>query len=67
MLNRMIKDTKRSRSALPLSRYLEKIAQLGAYLARSSDPAPGNTIMWRGMRRLADMQPGFNLVSERYG
>lgn len=67
MLDRMIKDTKRSRSARPLSRYLEKIAQLGGYLARSNDPAPGNTVMWRGMRRLADMQLGFNLASERYG
>jgi len=67
MLNRMIKGTKRSRSALPLSRYLEKIAQLGGYLARFNDPAPGNIVMWRGMRRLADMQLGFNLASERYG
>jgi hypothetical protein len=67
MLDRMIKDTKRSRSALPLSRYLEKIAQLGGYLARANDPAPGNAVMWRGMRRLADMQLGFNLASERYG
>lgn len=67
MLDSMIKDSKRSRSALPLSRYLEKIAQLGGYLARSNDPAPGNAVMWRGMRRLADMQLGFNLASERYG
>ena len=67
LLNRMVKDSKRSRQALPLARYLEKIAQLGGYLARSSDSAPGNTVMWRGMRRLADMQLGFNLASERYG
>lgn len=40
MLNHMIKETKRSRSALPLSRYLEKIAQLGGYLARFNDSAP---------------------------
>ena len=67
MLDRIIKNTKRSQSAPPLSRYLEKSAQLGGYLARSSDPAPGNTVMWRGMRRLADMQLGFSLASERYG
>jgi hypothetical protein len=52
---------------LPLSRYLKKIAQLGAYLARSNDSPPGNIIMWRRMRRLADMQLSFNLASERYG
>ena len=52
-LNRLVKDSKRSREALPLSRYLEKIAQLGGYLARTNDLPPGNTVMWRGMRRLA--------------
>jgi hypothetical protein len=67
LLDHLVKDSKRSRKALPLSRYLEKIAQLGGYLARTNDPAPGNTVMWRGMRRLADMQFGFNLASERYG
>lgn len=67
LLNCLVKDSKRSREQLPLSRYLEKIAQLGGYLARTSDPPPGNTVMWRGMRRLADMQFGFNLASERYG
>lgn len=33
----------------------------------NNDPPPGNTVMWRGMRRLTDMQSGFNLGSERYG
>jgi hypothetical protein len=32
----LVKDSKRSRKELPLSRYLEKIAQLGGYLARSN-------------------------------
>lgn len=67
LLNCLVKDCKRSREQLPLSRYLEKIAQLGGYLARSNDSPPGNIVMWRGMRRLADMQLGFNLASERYG
>lgn len=53
LLNCLVKGSKRSRQALPLSRYLEKIAQLGGYLARSNDSPPGNTVMWRGMRRLA--------------
>ncbi len=67
LLNRLVKDSKRSQAALPLSRYLEKIVPLGGYLARSNDSLPGNTVMWRGMRRLADMQLGFILASERYG
>ena len=67
LLDCLVKDSKRSRAQLPLSRYLEKIAQLGGYLARANDSPPGNIVMWRGMRRLADMQLGFNLASERYG
>ena len=66
-LNCLVKYRKRSRERLPLSRYLEKIVQLGSYRARASDSPTGNTAMWRGMRRLADMQLGFNLASERYG
>lgn len=66
LLSRLVKDSKKSRKVLPLSRYLEKIAQLGGYLARANDPPPGNMVMWRGMRRLADMQLGFNLASQRY-
>ncbi|MEB0133761.1 hypothetical protein QN362_00280 [Actimicrobium sp. CCC2.4] len=50
-----------------LSRYLEKIAQLGGYLAGANDSPPGNIVMWRGMRLLANMQFGFNPASERYG
>jgi hypothetical protein len=67
LLNCLVNDSKRSREQLPLSHYLEKIAQLGGYLASANDSPPGNTVMWHGMRRLADMQLGFNLASERYG
>jgi hypothetical protein len=41
-----------------LSAYLTKVAQLGGYLARRKDPPPGNLVMWRGMRRLADLMLG---------
>ncbi|HEU5401840.1 MAG TPA: hypothetical protein VFU86_10815 [Terriglobales bacterium] len=34
------------------SHCLVEIARLGDYLARASDPPPGNTVMWRGLRRL---------------
>jgi len=49
LLNCLVKDSKRSREQLPLSRYLEKIAQLGGYLSRSNDSPTGNTVMWRGI------------------
>jgi hypothetical protein len=67
LLNLFVKDSKSSRKQLPLSRYLEKIAQLGGCLARTNDSPPGNIVMRRGMRRLADMQLGFNLAFERSG
>jgi hypothetical protein len=44
-----------------LSAYLTKIARLGGYLARASDPPPGNTVMWRGLSRLTDIKLGARL------
>jgi hypothetical protein len=41
-----------------LSVYLTKIARLGGYLARASDPPPGNTVMWRGLSRFIDIKLG---------
>jgi hypothetical protein len=41
-----------------LSHYLTKIARLGGYLARANDPPPGNTVMWRGLTRLTDIELG---------
>ena len=41
-----------------LSYYLTKLARLGGYLARSSDPPPGNTVIWRGLSRLTDLEIG---------
>lgn len=67
LLDCLVKDSKRLSKAPPLSRYLEKIAQLGGYLARVNDSPPRNIVFWRGMRRLVDMQFGFNLATERYG
>jgi hypothetical protein len=37
------------------------------YLARASDAPPGNTVMWRGMRRLTDIQLGYELALNRSG
>ncbi len=50
-----------------LRSYLLKIARLGGYLARASDPPPGNTVMWRGVSRLADIHLGFLLAKGDVG
>jgi hypothetical protein len=50
-----------------LSTYLTKIARLGGYLARASDPPPGNTVMWRGLTRLTDIKLGAMLATPACG
>jgi hypothetical protein len=59
LLDRLIND----RGKVPPRRktigtYLTKIARLGGYLARATDPPPGNMVMWRGLSRLTDIELG---------
>lgn len=54
------KDTPSS-SAPKLTTYLTQLTRLGGYLARASDPPPGNMVMWRGLARLTDITLGFQL------
>lgn len=50
---------KSSVSASPsLGHYIVKLARLGGYLARAHDPPPGNTVIWRGLSRLTDIELG---------
>ncbi|MPW11626.1 hypothetical protein GCT19_40460 [Paraburkholderia sp. CNPSo 3155] len=44
-----------------------QVAQLGGYLARASDPLPGNTVMWREMRRLTDIQLRYEVALKEVG
>ena len=59
LLDRLVNDKGK---ALPqrrtLGTYLTKIARLGGYLARATDPPPGNMVMWRGLSRLTDIELG---------
>ena len=62
LLDRLIADNgNRGASPGTLQLYVTKLARLGGYLARLSDPPPGNTVIWRGLRRLADIQLGAEL------
>lgn len=65
------KLTRRPRATLPahqnLSEYLLTLACLGGYLARANDPPPGNLVIWRGLRRLTDIQLGYTLGRVTYG
>jgi hypothetical protein len=50
-----------------LSHYATQLAKLGGYLARKSDPPPGNTVIWRGLKRLTDVVLGMQLAGELMG
>ena len=39
-----------------LAFYITKLARLGGYLARASDPPPGIVVIWRGLARLTDIE-----------
>jgi hypothetical protein len=47
-----------------VGRFLTRLARLGGYLNRRTDPPPGNMVLWRGMARLADIHLGFSLAKE---
>ncbi len=65
ILNHLKPDLKSTPNSL--SKYLLKIAKLGGYLARSSDPPPGNAVMWRGMQRLTEIQIGVEIGMQLVG
>ena len=56
-----------ARGPKSLDHYLDRIARLGGYLGRASDPPPGNIVMWRGLARLTDIAIGFSIREEKYG
>ena len=47
--------------------YRGEVAKLGGYLARASDPPPGNMVVWRGLTRLADILRGYELNADSCG
>lgn len=49
-------------SAPTVAQCVMAIARLGGYLARGSDPPPGNLVTWRGLSRLTDIHLGFELA-----
>jgi hypothetical protein len=68
LLDHLMKDRdQRSCRRKTISDYLSKIARLGGYLARANDPPPGNTVMWRGMSRLTDIELGATIGAKIVG
>jgi hypothetical protein len=50
-----------------LSTYLVNIARSGGYLNRAKDSPPRNTVIWRGLSRLIDIELGFLLAAQLVG
>ena len=50
-----------------LSDYIIKIAKLGGYIGRATDPPPGNKVIWKGMERLADILIGVEMGMKLVG
>ncbi|MEX3968888.1 IS4 family transposase [Paraburkholderia sp. EG286B] len=67
LLEHVVREPHHNAQAPPLVRSVMRLAQLGGYLARANDPPLGNTVMWRGMRRLTDIQLGYELALKRSG
>lgn len=64
LLDHLVADVRKGqRRAKTLSHYLTKLARLGGYLARASDPPPGNIVMWRGLSRLTDIELGAEIAA----
>ncbi|MES2362635.1 MAG: IS4 family transposase [Pseudomonadota bacterium] len=64
---RPVPRTKAHHSKPSIASCLIQLARLGGYLARASDPPPGNTVIWRGMARLTDIELGFTLAAGNCG
>jgi hypothetical protein len=68
LLDRLIQNKSTPpKSNRSLSTYIVKLARLGGYLARSGDPPPGSTVIWRGLSRLVDIEFGFSLATQLVG
>lgn len=68
LLDHLVKDRGGDRPRRStLSHYVVKIARLGGYLARANDPPPGNTVIWRGLSRLTDIELGAAIEAKIMG
>jgi hypothetical protein len=67
LLDRLVADAGNRRCRpRTLAYYLTKLARLGGYLARASDPPPGNIVVWRGLARLTDLAVGAESERRKY-
>lgn len=69
LLDRLVPEpmARRLPRGLSLNSSLTRLARLGGYLNRTGDMPAGNTVMWRGLSRLSDIEIGYLLGSRQCG
>ena len=67
LLDELVPDRTHEKPHGGLGLYIVKLARLGCYLARSHDPPPGNTVIWRGLTRLTDIELGIMIGVQLVG
>lgn len=67
LLDELLPDQARSPRTPSVAGYIIKLAKLGGYLARAHDPPPGNTVIWRGLSRLTDIELGIMIGVQLVG
>lgn len=67
LLDELVADEATSHPVPCIAHYIVKLARLGGYLARAHDPPPGNTVIWRGLSRLTDIELGIMIGVQLVG
>ena len=67
ILDRLVPGTASRAGRAEIAPYIVKLARLGGFLARARDGQPGNTVVWRGLLRLTDIQLGFAIGADDVG
>jgi hypothetical protein len=67
LLDELVPDKTPTRVAPSVAHYAVKLARLRGYLARAHDPPPGNTVIWRGLSRLTDIELGIMIGVQLVG
>ena len=65
VLYSVIHDKAASNVSFSAKKAVQWLAQLGGYMARASDPAPGPTHTWRGWQRLQDFTRMFVITQKQ--
>ena len=67
LLDELVPDGAHGNYRTRLGNYIVKLARLGGYFARAHDPPPGNTVIWRGLSRLTDIELGIMIGAQLVG